>query len=417
VSGITIQRQKKQVLLTTYQNESTMQEVLALSTQLDVPIQGPKKIDQLQFLGQQQVALDKPPRALNVRVLLDERDGAGQHSWEFLAPAGFLVHNNDSKKQRHAYSADKLLVNYRKGTFYVNGKNMPGSQLFVRPKGAHIGLDGNTYQGGLWLVQHDKKVCLINCLQIEDYVFAVLRTESWPGWPLEINKVFAIASRTYVVSMVLNARKSKRLYHVKNTNEHQTYAGFHGCPVIRKAVEETKGVFLTHEQKPIVAMFDCCCGGIIPAHIEGVNFNDAPYLARTYACIHCRHCKIYSWQAEYTSDEFENLVKKHVHDFSKLKQIQIQRHDLAGVVQEAVIQGLAHKVALSGKEFYRLHKDIKSFAFSVTHTDDRIIFKGKGFGHHLGLCQWGAREMVREGWGYKKVLQFYYPGTDFMRLM
>lgn len=46
----------------------------------------------------------------------------------------------------------------------------------------------------------------------------------------------------------------------------------------------------------------------------------------------------------------------------------------------------------------------------------KIIFKGVGFGHHLGLCQWGAREMVRDGWDYKRVLQFYYPDTYLMKL-
>ncbi|HRN77719.1 MAG TPA: SpoIID/LytB domain-containing protein [Candidatus Dependentiae bacterium] len=416
VAGITIQREKKQVLVNSYYNESSLLDVLTHNTWLDIPEQGAKKVDQLAELETQPVLSHaSASRALNVRVLLDECDHTKQHSWELLAPAGFLVHD-DVKKVCYSYDTDTLIIKYHKGAFYINGKKMPGLQLFVRPKGAHIGLHGNTYQGGLWFVQHKKHVYLINCLEIEDYVFAVLRTESWPGWPLEVNKVFAIASRTYVVSMVLNAKKSKRLYHVKNTSEHQTYAGFHSCPVIRKAVEETKGIFLAHKQKPIVAMFDCCCGGIIPAHMEGINFDEAPYLARGYACTHCRNCRMYAWRAEYTHEEFENIIKQRIHDFSKLKNIEVKRYDLAGVVQETVVHSPVRKVVLSGKEFYRLHKDIKSFAFSVQHTSDRIIFTGNGLGHHIGLCQWGARAMVSDGWDYKKILEFYYPGTEFMKL-
>ncbi len=45
-----------------------------------------------------------------------------------------------------------------------------------------------------------------------------------------------------------------------------------------------------------------------------------------------------------------------------------------------------------------------------------ITFKGTGYGHHMGLCQWGARELVNQGWNYKKILHFYYPGTTFMKL-
>ena len=45
-----------------------------------------------------------------------------------------------------------------------------------------------------------------------------------------------------------------------------------------------------------------------------------------------------------------------------------------------------------------------------------IDFIGKGYGHHLGICQWGARYMVDAGWNYQRILQFYYPGADFMKL-
>ena len=44
------------------------------------------------------------------------------------------------------------------------------------------------------------------------------------------------------------------------------------------------------------------------------------------------------------------------------------------------------------------------------------MFKGTGYGHHIGLCQWGARELVSQGWDYKKILHFYYPDTTFMKL-
>ncbi len=63
-----------------------------------------------------------------------------------------------------------------------------------------------------------------------------------------------------------------------------------------------------------------------------------------------------------------------------------------------------------------MFKEIKSFCFNIKKKSGKIIFNGRGFGHHLGLCQWGAREMVRDGWDYKQILAFYYPSTNFMRL-
>ncbi len=360
------------------------------------------------------------PLTLKVRVLLDEKKMNSGASWKFATsePSGrFKIVSVDGDYHKKIMSkVAGLTIAEKNGNFYVNGKRVRGTQLFLESADGHISCMGNTYKGLLWLVQQDEQVMVINCLEIEDYVYSVLRTESWPGWPLEVNKVLAIASRTYVVSMVLNAKKAKRIYHVKNTNEHQTYSGIHSCAVTKCAVEETRGIFLSHENKPIVAMFDSCCGGVVPAHIDGVNFIDAPYLAREYACTHCKRCKIYSWQAVYSLGELEGAIQKQVPTFKKLHAINIVKNDKAGLVQEAVLHGL-QKSVLTGKKLYSLLPGVKSFCFSVKKNQEQVVFQGRGYGHHLGLCQWGAREMVRDGWDYKRILQFYYPNTDFMRLM
>ena len=68
------------------------------------------------------------------------------------------------------------------------------------------------------------------------------------------------------------------------------------------------------------------------------------------------------------------------------------------------------------KQLYSALRNVKSFYFSMNKKIDKIVFRGKGYGHHIGLCQWGAREMVRQGWDYKSILQFYYPGTTYMQL-
>jgi stage II sporulation protein D len=59
---------------------------------------------------------------------------------------------------------------------------------------------------------------------------------------------------------------------------------------------------------------------------------------------------------------------------------------------------------------------VRSFCFEIAVNANQVIFQGKGIGHHMGLCQWGAREMVRQGYDYKAILNFYYPDTHFMRL-
>ena len=97
--------------------------------------------------------------------------------------------------------------------------------------------------------------------------------------------------------------------------------------------------------------------------------------------------------------------------------VKISKTDKAGLVQQISVKGKHATHNLSGKKIYSLLvPKVKSFYFTVEGNKTHITFTGKGIGHHLGLCQWGAREMVAQGYDYKSVLSFYYPGTHFMRL-
>ncbi len=354
-------------------------------------------------------------RAFNVRVLLDERHQF-QEDWKISSQKGFWLIDPSQPSQKLKCTKREVLLRVADGSLYINSKKLLLSQLHIVPRDGHLSFNDKIYQGSFLVQQQDRSTLLINILNLEDYIFSVLRWESWPGWPLEVNKVFAIASRSYIIAMMREARNNKRSYHVKDTNIHQTYNGVHNAGYLKDAVEQTRGIFLAYDKQPIVAMFDSCCGGIIPAGIEGINFDKAPYLAREYACTYCKNCKIYNWQATYAITDLEHHIKKEISHVKKIKNIQISKKDPAGTVQEVAIKSVGSSISLSGKKLYSLLKEIKSFCFSVSKQPGSVIFHGRGYGHHLGLCQWGARQMVRDGWDYKRILQFYYPTTNFMKL-
>ena len=352
---------------------------------------------------------------LTIRVLLDEWNKSTE-KWIFTSTEGFVVSDAINYKKRLFVKKPQLTIAIHRGSILLDGKRISSYALSIKPINDYVSFDGIVYNGSFQVIKNQDSALCINCLDIEDYVCSVLRTESWPGWPLEVNKAFAIVSRSYVIAMICEARKNKRMYHVKNTNAHQTYQGVHNSSIIKQSVEQTKGIFLGFEGKPVLAMFDSCCGGIIPAHIADFNFDLAPYLARDYACTHCKRCKIYSWQVSYDHDVFEQLIVKQAHTINRFRDIKVIKKDKAGLVNEVKIKGLKSFVIISGKKLYSMFKEIKSFCFNIKKKSGKIIFNGRGFGHHLGLCQWGAREMVRDGWDYKQILSFYYPGTHFMRL-
>jgi len=223
--------------------------------------------------------------------------------------------------------------------------------------------------------------------------------------------------RTYVVDKVWEQRNArKRLpYDIKNSNIHQTYKGLHTLYRLRYAVEATRDLILTYKGKPIVAMYDACCGGVIPAHVNGFDFRKAPYLARPYPCTFCQASKLYTWRRTYSVSTLEQLLQQYTH-IPRIHNVGVAKRDDAQVVEYLRIYGSTGSVVIPASHLYAACKDLRSLCFSVTKEGDTIIFNGYGFGHHIGLCQWGAREMVRHGWDYVSILQFFYPSVSFMRL-
>ena len=70
------------------------------------------------------------------------------------------------------------------------------------------------YHGSVCIARYKGNYLLINHVPLEEYLFSVLNSESWPGWPLEVNRAFAITSRSYVIAMIMNGKKNDKPYHV-----------------------------------------------------------------------------------------------------------------------------------------------------------------------------------------------------------
>lgn len=355
-----------------------------------------------------------------VRVLIDEitqtKSDTKQNSWTIISNAGFILYDPERPQRKWQYDKDMLTIEQKQSSLYVNNNQCLYPNLRLIPKDGYASINGQQYHGTFSIIQQDAQLMLINHVDLEEYVYAVLRTESWPGWPVEVNKAFAVVSRSYVMSMIEKTKSNSSAYHVKNTNAHQTYRGMHTNPTIRAAIEKTRGLFLMHENKPALTMFDSCCGGIIPANVADFDFDKVPYLARTYPCTHCQRCKIYSWSAEFTFNDLQKQINNFLDASENIKTVDITKKDNAGLVQEIVLKSSSTLQTMTGKQLYNALKEVKSFCFTMQTNGDTITLEGKGFGHHLGLCQWGAREMVRDGWHYKRILSFYYPGTQLVRL-
>jgi stage II sporulation protein D len=335
----------------------------------------------------------------HIRVLLAQGEVTQPIEWQFIT----------SKKS--------FLCAFSEGSLFCNGKRLPKNALRISTDDNRCAYQDAAYAGDIALIIQDNHWYIINNLLLDDYVYSVLRSESWPGWPLEVNKVFAIMVRTYAVHKIMVAKNQKKrpLFDIRATNK-----GVHDFEHLRQAVNDTHDIIITYNKQPIVAMYDSCCGGVIPAQLSGFDFKSNPYLARPYACIYCSECKLFNWSFTYPHDTLLNLLQKEFPDIKQIKDIRVTASDKAGKALEiSVVSGKTSKVhkTITASAMYRLCKDVRSFCYTIKKEGKDFIFAGKGFGHHMGVCQWGVRTMAKKGFLCKEILDYYYPGTTLMKLV
>jgi stage II sporulation protein D len=353
-----------------------------------------------------------------VRVLLAELpDTSAVH---FKAAQGFVVGDAKGETVTVEVPEQSLIITAKNGKLYLNDKCCSIPHLRIDSPHGDITFNENAYGGFFYVVVCCNSILVINSIELEEYVGCVLRWESWPGWPIEVNKAFAITCRTYAVSLLLENRtsKKKKLYDIKATNIHQTYKGSHTLEIIDQAIQETEGIIMVYNDKPIRAMYDSCCGGVVPAHLQSLQNVDVPYLKRPYACNYCQNAKkLYSWKARYTIAELEQLLSEMFGKKYTIKKLGKVNYDKAGIVTSVSFHTNRGALTLTGKQMYSLCKDIKSMCYKITIENNVLtLSEGKGFGHHKGLCQWGTRQLEREGWSADEMLLFYYPGISFKKI-
>jgi len=382
-----------------------------------------------------------------IKVLLGEFNTNQTQYFNIQSKKEFVIKARDNKKTKNfILCSSKFQILLKNNTMYGRSKKGPlkkinYNEITIKPAPTQndtitpddclktIMINKKPYHGTLTLKLCNKvnKLSLINTLDLEDYVYAVLLAESYQTWPLNMQKIQAIISRTYAVHQMLNQKKI--IYDIKCNNFHQRYTGNHNYHHLRQAVDETHGLILTHNGDVVLTMFDACCGGSIPAHINGIDFTKAPYLARQTPCHFCKNYKLYKWKRTIPTPKFLACLKAYAPLTSKLRDVQVL-HDLkvnnkdkAGVVHTVKLtvrdrdSDSLRSTIISGNDVWLSMNDrLRSQNFSIQQTCNSIIIDGRGFGHQLGLCQRGARELVRQGWPLKKILTFYYPNTKLARL-
>lgn len=281
-------------------------------------------------------------------------------------------------------------------------------------RSTRIYINGRQFRGNIDIVKNeDAKLLAVNHIDLEEYLYGVLYHEVSHRWPIEVLKAQAIVARTYALYQKF---VSKNKYFDLVSDVYSQVYGGRTSETWRttRAVNLTQGLILTYGGKIFPAYYHATCGG--RTSDAGTIWNiDIPPL-RGRECDFCRISPHYRWKKELTMDYISEKMREAGYDVD-IVSIEALKRDGAGRVLEARLKGKNRDAELSGNKFRLLigPNVIKSANFEIQTRGRYVTFYGKGWGHGVGMCQWGAFGMATEGWKAEDILDYYYPGAEIVR--
>ena len=305
--------------------------------------------------------------------------------------------------------------------FRAKGKKFSGEILELRTPNAKdmkdltISANGKNYRGGLQLLRRGNNMTVINILPSEQYLRGVLPEEMPPSWPKEALKSQAVAARTFALKN--RKRHDSEGYDLCSSTHCQLYTGIaEEDKRADQAIFETDGeVLFAKPNGPIVdAPFHTDSGGMTE-NSEEVWGTSSSHLRAAKEL----KTKTQPWSKTVSLDVFQSKF-----NLGNIKKIELSSLEIGKKAKDRTTSGRVKTVYIVGKKGsknvsgadMRSIFGLKSTLFSVKLKGKQVIFNGYGWGHGLGMSQWGAMEFAKNGDDYKKILAHYYRNTMIKKL-
>ena len=331
---------------------------------------------------------------------------------------------------------------------------------------------GNQYYGGFQFQRLSSNMNVVNFVELEDYIKGVLPYEMSASWPLEALKAQAVCARNYAL---LNLNKHKSYgFDLCSSVDCQTYYGLgRANDNSDRAAEKTQGVYLNYDGKPAQVFYYASNGGA-SEDVYNVWGSQYPYLKGVedpYEASVAGNISGYNWTVTYTADQLTQQLNKKGYACGTIVRFEVtersatgnviaitftdengknvyltrervrtvlglrsQRYSVtaAGGTEETgysvigggtlpalsgryAAQGSGTVSAVSGENVYVVTgsgvQPIEKNDGTESATGTSFTLSGSGYGHHVGMSQWGAYAMAKQGLTYDKILQFYFAGT------
>jgi stage II sporulation protein D len=303
--------------------------------------------------------------------------------------------------------------------------------------GSRFKYKNHTYSGSIFFQPAtENSVYLINTLLLEKYLSGVVPAEIPSGKSeyYEAIKAQTICARSYALNQIEKNATSE--YDLKASIADQVYAGLdRNSALADQAIEESRGVIITYNGQPATVYYHSTCGGSLEAADNVWQSASAPYLkagSDAVADIYsCSASPYFRWLETRSFLEIDSLfsIKYNkrtanipVKDTTQLQlDLQILKRNSSGRVTDLQIAYADTAVLLSGYEIRHFFKNkngrsLPSTLFYIDQSNDSTLtIHGGGFGHGVGMCQYGALYMSLHGFMHYHILSKYFPGTKLVR--
>lgn len=294
----------------------------------------------------------------------------------------------------------------------------------IAPQGRpeHLNVEGRIYRGKLRAIAGASGWDVVNVVDLEQYVAGVIGWEMISSWPVEALKAQAVASRTYALFEMEQARANGRNWDLDDTTMYQVYGGvgpadnprhWRESTNVLQARELTSGQVLTYEGKGFKAFFHSTSGGMTtdPFSAFGLDEMIEP-LSGTDLGHYGKDSPKHKWELSIDHSELKaRLIEKGI---TPADIIRVEKDEAAGsghAITLKLYDRTGHHTKVSAISF-RQALGLYSTRFSAEKTGTEWTFKGAGYGHGCGMCQWSAKGMAADGWRSEKILRRMYPGSE-----
>lgn len=284
---------------------------------------------------------------------------------------------------------------------------MHSSALSIEPTGnGYVFISDRWYRGKTFLFPTPKGLTAVNYVDLEQYLYSVLGSEMSSNWPLEALKAQAVAARTYAVYKRQNERNG--VYDVGDTTASQVYKGLESeSSRTQAAVKATAGQVMTYKDNVILSVFHACSGGHTE-NVEDVWSQKLPYLRGVQDFD--QNVSACQWAKTFSGEELSQRLTGVGNVLSLTPTFTAY-----GSLKTMKVFGDRGTRELKGEDVRNLLQ-LRSTRFIMKEDPLGLRLDGRGWGHGLGMSQWGAFNMAKQGADYQQILGHYYRGTNLAKI-